>query len=134
MKFDLAVVPDAHSLAVDRTVNAPPVTIVMSPAGAPLEMGLVESLAHPGGSVTGLSNMEAELGGKRLDLLREAIPGLARVAILAANTDPFTAPFVKDLQTGAARLGLQLQAALPALENSAIDEYSSLAWVRGPEA
>jgi hypothetical protein len=62
--------------------------------------------------VTGLSNMEAELGGKRLDLLREAIPGLARVAILAANTDPFTAPFVKDLQTGAARLGLQLQAAL----------------------
>lgn len=134
MKFDLAVVPDAHSLAVDRTVNAPPVTIVMSPVGAPLEMGLVESLAHPGGSVTGLSNMEAELGGKRLDLLREAIPGLARVAILAANTDPFTAPFVKDLQTGAARLGLQLQAALFALENSAIDEYSSLAWVRGPEA
>jgi hypothetical protein len=42
--------------------------------------GLVESLARPGGNVTGLSNMEAELGGKRLDLLREAIPGLVRVA------------------------------------------------------
>jgi putative tryptophan/tyrosine transport system substrate-binding protein len=52
--------------------------------------------------------MEAELGGKRLDLLREAIPGLARVAVLAAKTDPFTAPFVQDLQTGAARVGLQL--------------------------
>jgi ABC-type uncharacterized transport system substrate-binding protein len=67
--------------------------------------GLVESLTRPGGNVTGLSNLEAELGGKRLDLLREVIPGLARVAILAAKTDPFTASFVQNLQTGAARLG-----------------------------
>jgi len=52
------------------------IPIVMAPAGAPLESGLVESLAHPGGNVTGLSNMEAELGGKRLDLLHEVIPGL----------------------------------------------------------
>ena len=80
----------------------------MSPAGAPLKSGLVESLARPGGNVTGLSNMEAELGGKRLDLLHEIIPGLAQVAVLAAKTDPFTRPFVQDLQTGAARLGLQL--------------------------
>jgi putative tryptophan/tyrosine transport system substrate-binding protein len=80
----------------------------MSPAGAPLEMGLVASLARPGGNVTGLSNMEAELGGKRLDLLREVIPGLARAAVLGAKTDPFTASFVNDLQTGAVRLGLQL--------------------------
>ena len=84
------------------------IPIVMAPAGAPLEMGLVESLARPGGNVTGLSNMEAELGGKRLDLLREAIPVVVRVAILAAKTDPFTAPFVLDLQTGAVRVGLQL--------------------------
>jgi putative ABC transport system substrate-binding protein len=52
--------------------------------------------------------MEAELGGKRLDLLREVIPGLARAAVLGAKTDPFTASFVNDLQTGAVRLGLQL--------------------------
>jgi putative tryptophan/tyrosine transport system substrate-binding protein len=84
------------------------IPIVMSPAGAPLEMGLVQSLAHPGLNVTGLSNMEAELGGKRLGLLREAIPGLARVAVLAAKTDPFTAPFLKDLQSGAVGVGLHL--------------------------
>jgi len=52
--------------------------------------------------------MEAELGGKRLDLLREIIPGLTRVAVVAAKTDPFTGSFVQDLQAGAARLGLQL--------------------------
>jgi hypothetical protein len=57
------------------------IPIVMAPAGAPLELGLVESLARPGGNVTGLSNMEAELGGKRLEVLRDAIPGLARVPL-----------------------------------------------------
>jgi putative ABC transport system substrate-binding protein len=82
--------------------------IVMSPAGAPLELGLVKSLARPGGNVTGLSAMEAELGGKRLDLLSEVIPNLARVGILAAKTDPFTSPFLHDLQTAAVRLGIQL--------------------------
>jgi putative tryptophan/tyrosine transport system substrate-binding protein len=45
----------------------------------------VESLARPGGNVTGLSNMEAELGGKRLEVLREAIPGLARLAVLTRS-------------------------------------------------
>jgi putative tryptophan/tyrosine transport system substrate-binding protein len=94
-----------HTPAVRAAMNATKtIPIVMAPAGAPLEMGLVESLARPGGNVTGLSNMEAELGGKRLDLLREAIPALARVAVLAAKTDPFTPPFVQDLQSGAARV------------------------------
>jgi putative tryptophan/tyrosine transport system substrate-binding protein len=98
-----------HTPAVRAAMNATKtIPIVMAPAGAPLEMGLVENLARPGGNVTGLSNMEAELGGKRLDLLREAIPALARVAVLAAKTDPFTPPFVQDLQSGAARVGLQL--------------------------
>jgi putative tryptophan/tyrosine transport system substrate-binding protein len=98
-----------HSPAVKAAMNATrTIPIVMSPAGAPLEMGLVENLARPGGNVTGLSNMEAELGGKRLDLLREAIPELVRVAVLAAKSDPFTASFVRDLETGAARMALQL--------------------------
>jgi ABC-type uncharacterized transport system substrate-binding protein len=109
VRLQVDVIAAYHTPAVKAAMNATKTTpIVMSPAGAPLEMGLVESLARPGGNVTGLSNMEAELGGKRLDLLREAIPGLARVAVLAAKTDPFTASFVRDIQTGAARLGLQL--------------------------
>jgi ABC-type uncharacterized transport system substrate-binding protein len=109
VRLQVDVIAAYHTPAVKATMNATKtIPIVMAPAGAPLEMGLVESLARPGGNVTGLSNMEAELGGKRLGLLREAIPGLARVAVLAAKTDPFTAPFVQDLQTGAVRVGLQL--------------------------
>ncbi|MGB8893052.1 MAG: ABC transporter substrate-binding protein [Pseudolabrys sp.] len=109
VRLQVDVIAAYHTPAVKAVMNATrTIPIVMSPAGAPLESGLVESLARPGGNVTGLSNMEAELGGKRLDLLHEIIPGLARVAVLAAKTDPFTRPFVQDLQTGAARLGLQL--------------------------
>ena len=109
VRLQVDVIAAYHTPAVKAAMNATrTIPIVMSPAGAPLELGLVESLARPGGNVTGLSNMEAELGGKRLDLLHEIVPGLARVAVLAAKTDPFTRPFVQDLQTGAARLGLQL--------------------------
>jgi putative ABC transport system substrate-binding protein len=66
-----------HTPAVKAAMNATrTIPIVMSPAGAPLEMGLVVSLARPGGNVTGLSNMEAELGGKRLDLPTDFETGL----------------------------------------------------------
>jgi putative ABC transport system substrate-binding protein len=60
------------ALGATRTIP-----IVMAPAGAPLQSGFVESLARPGGNVTGLSAMDAEIGGKRLQLLRELIPGVA---------------------------------------------------------
>jgi ABC-type uncharacterized transport system substrate-binding protein len=109
VRLQVDVIAAYHTPAVKAAMNATStIPIVMSPAGAPLEMGLVESLARPGGNVTGLSNMEAELGGKRLDLLREAFPRLARVAVLAAKTDPFTTPFMQDLQSMVGRVGLQL--------------------------
>ena len=90
------------------------IPIVMAPAGAPLQSGFVQSLAHPGGNVTGLSAMDAEIGGKRLQLLRDLIPGLARVAVLASNpnTDPFSGPFVEDLRLAARRAGLRLEPVL----------------------
>ena len=86
------------------------IPIVMAPAGAPVQSGFVDSLAHPGGNVTGLSAMDAELGGKRLQLLREVIPNLARVAALASSvsTDPFSRPFVDDMQAAATIAGIQL--------------------------
>jgi putative tryptophan/tyrosine transport system substrate-binding protein len=90
------------------------IPIVMAPAGAPLQSGFVQSLAHPGGNVTGLSGMDAEIGGKRLQLLRDLLPGLARVAVLASNpnTDPFSGPFVEDLRLATRRAGLRLEPAL----------------------
>ena len=76
--------------------------------------------------------MEAELGGKRLGLLREATPGLARVAVLAAKTDPFTAPFVQDLQTGAVRVGLQLHPVMVSGPGEFEDGFAAMSAVPAP--
>src|SRR5499427_1053433 len=67
-------------LAAKRATSTIP--IVMAAAGDPLGSGLVASLARPGGNVTGMSLMAPDLGGKRLELLKELLPGLARVAVL----------------------------------------------------
>ena len=58
------------------------IPIVMAGGSDPVEAGLVESLARPGGNVTGVTNLNRELGGKRLELFKEAVPKVARVAVL----------------------------------------------------
>ena len=87
------------------------IPIVMVGSGAdPVEEGLVESLARPGGNVTGLTNLSRELGGKRLELLKEAVPKIARVAVLYDPAVPGTALEVKEVLPVAARaLGLTIQ-------------------------
>ena len=83
----------------------------MTGAGAdPVEAGLVESLARPGGNVTGITNLARELGGKRLELLKEAVPKLARVAVLYDPAIPASVLEVKEVLPVAARaLGLTIQ-------------------------
>jgi putative ABC transport system substrate-binding protein len=84
--------------------------VMMSAAPDPVEAGLVESLARPGGNVTGLSSLSRELGGKRLELLKEAVPKLARVAVLYDPASPMGARAVKDdLPVAARALGLTIQ-------------------------
>ena len=87
------------------------IPIVMVGAGAdPVEAGLVESLARPGGNVTGLTILNRELGGKRLELLKEAVPKVARVAVLYDPATPASVSEVKEVLPAAARaLGLTLQ-------------------------
>src|SRR5262249_46579278 len=94
--------------AVDATTTIP---IVMTGGGIdPVEAGLVESLARPGGNVTGLTNLVGELGGKRLELLKEAVPKLSRVAVLYEPGSPSSVREVKEALPVAARgLGLTLQ-------------------------
>jgi ABC-type uncharacterized transport system substrate-binding protein len=94
------------AMAATRTIP-----IVMAPAGAPLELGFVDNLARPGGNVTGLSGMDAEIGGKRLELLRELVPNLACVAVLGSTpaTDPYSGPYVADLRSAAAKVGVRLE-------------------------
>jgi len=87
------------------------IPIVMVGGGAdPVQAGLIESLAHPGGNVTGITNLASELGGKRLELLKEAVSNLARVAVLYDPAGPRSVRDVKELLPVAARaLRLTLQ-------------------------
>lgn len=90
------------------------IPIVMAPAGAPLQSGFIKSLSEPGGNVTGLSGMDAEIGGKRIQLLRELVPNLTCVGVLATTptTDPFSRPFVTDIQSAATAANLKLSPTL----------------------
>ena len=87
------------------------IPIVMTGGGTdPVEAGLVESLARPGGNVTGITNLSRELGGKRLELLKEAVPKVARVAVLYDPANPASVREVKEVLPVAARaLGLTIQ-------------------------
>ena len=87
------------------------IPIVMAPAGAPVQTKLIASLSRPGGNVTGLTNMAAELGGRRLQLLKDINPKLTRVAVLASSTDAFTTPFLSYLEEAAASGGVTLDVA-----------------------
>jgi len=86
------------------------IPIVMAGGSDPVDAGLVESLARPGGNVTGLTSLDRELGGKRLELLKEAVPKVARVAVLY---DPANARQVREakevLPVTARALGLTIQ-------------------------
>ena len=111
LKVDIIVVtggdPDIRA-AKNATKTIP---IVMAGNGTdPVEAGFIDSLARPGGNVTGLTNLSPELGGKRLELLKEAVPKLVRVAVLYDPALPSNVVQVKEILPVAARaLGLTLQ-------------------------
>jgi putative tryptophan/tyrosine transport system substrate-binding protein len=85
------------------------IPIVMTAAGDPLGSGLVASLARPGGNVTGMSLMAPDLGGKRLELLKELLPRLARVAVLWNAANPYPALVFKETQAAGRTLGIEVQ-------------------------
>ncbi len=100
----------ATRAAMAATQTIPIVMVV----GSPEKSGFVDSLARPGRNATGLSGMDAEIAGKRLQILRELNPSLARVAVLGTipTTNPYSGPFVEDLRLAAERAGLQLEPVL----------------------
>ena len=111
LKVDIIVVAGGDPFIRAAKNATKTIPIVMVGVGAdPVEAGLVESLARPGGNVTGITNLGPELGGKRLELLKEAVPKLARVAVLYDPASPGTAREMKELLPVAARgLGLTVQ-------------------------
>ncbi len=84
------------------------IPIVFAAAGDPVGTGLVASLARPGGNVTGLSIQQPDLAGKRLELLRETIPGLRRLAIMANISSPNSVQDMREARATARTLGLEV--------------------------
>ena len=85
------------------------IPILMAGSGDPVATGLVQSLARPGGNVSGVSALGPELAAKSLDLLRELRPGLRRVGVLANASDSFTPAMLAGMESAAVQLGLQLE-------------------------
>ena len=85
------------------------IPIVMTQASDPVASGFVVSLSRPGGNITGLSSVGTELSGKRLELLKETVPRLSRVAVLGTSTSPNNAQDLKEVELAAGALGMKLQ-------------------------
>jgi len=109
------------------------IPIIMIALGDPVRTGLVNSLAQPGGNVTGLSLMVPEVAAKRLGLLKEAIPGISRVLVLTYLADPIAPLQVKALEEVAGSIGVTLQVHdihtaddLPAAFDTAAKEHAEL--------
>jgi ABC-type uncharacterized transport system substrate-binding protein len=104
LKVDIIVAVGGDPLILAAKNATKTIPIVMVGAGIdPVAAGFVETLARPGGNVTGLTNISVELGGKRLELFKEAVPKLARVAVLYDPANPPNVREVKEVLPVAAR-------------------------------
>ena len=111
LKLDIIVVGGGTTYVqvVKKATKTIPI-VMTGPGGDPVEAGLIDSLARPGGNVTGLTNLARDLGGKRLELLKEAVPKVARVAVLYDPANPAHQYELKEVLPAAARaLKLTLQ-------------------------
>jgi putative ABC transport system substrate-binding protein len=122
-KFDRlpALAAELVRLKVEVIITAgPPVTravkeatatipIVMAQDGDPVGNGFIASLARPGGNITGMSQLAPEISGKQLELLRETVPQLARVAVLGTSTRPGNAQALEETELAAGTFGMRLQ-------------------------
>jgi putative ABC transport system substrate-binding protein len=107
LRVDVLVAPDPPSTFAAKAATKT-IPIVMRSSNDPVQMGLVSSLARPGGNITGVYSLYAELAPKRLELLKEAIPGLRRVAVLWNPEWRGTVTVWRDIQLAAKALGLEL--------------------------
>ena len=108
LKVDIIVASGTTSTraAKEATVTIP---IVMGFNNDPVGNGFVTSLAHPGGNITGLSTLAPEISGKQLELLKEIVPKLSRVAVLGSSTTPGNAQARREIELAAGALKVQLQ-------------------------
>ena len=108
LKVDIIVTggPLSTRRAKEATATIP---IVMAQDFDPVGTGFVASLARPGGNITGLSTLSPEISGKQLELLKEIVPKLSRVAVLGMSTNPGNAQSLRETELAAGALGVQMQ-------------------------
>src|SRR5215470_10088770 len=124
LKVDIIVVASGDQWIRAAKNATRTIPIVMAGQGTdPVRAGLVESLARPGGNVTGLTNLTRELGGKRLELFKEAVPKLSRVAVLYDPANPPSLHEVKELLPADARA---LKLTIEPWEIRAVDDFEKV--------
>ncbi len=110
VRLNLDIIVASETPAVQAAKQATSqIPIVMAPSGDPVGTGQVASLARPGGNVTGLSAATAELAGKSLELIREILPAANRFAVLTDPTNPFSKPFLEQIELAARALKVGTQ-------------------------
>jgi len=108
LRYDaIFVVPPIAAMAAKQVTKEIP--IVCASCGDPVENGLAASLARPGGNVTGLASLSAELIGKRVELLKELLSGVPRVAVFVFPANPGTPPTLRALDAAGRALGVEMQ-------------------------
>ena len=100
LKVDV-IVTGGNSATQAAKKATPTIPIVMTRASDPIASGFIASLARPGGNITGLSTLAPELSGKRLEILKEIVPKLSRVAVFGTSTSPGNAQELKEVELAA---------------------------------
>jgi putative tryptophan/tyrosine transport system substrate-binding protein len=120
LKVDvIAAIFTPCALAAKQATREIPIFVI---AGDPIGTGLVASLARPGGNITGLSNMGSEAAGKCVELFRDMLPSLSRVAVLANPVDPFTRSILEQVQLAGRITGIEIA---PVAMVRALDEVEA---------
>jgi putative tryptophan/tyrosine transport system substrate-binding protein len=107
LPVDVIVAGGSHAIRAAQAATRT-IPIVMAGTGDPVGQGFIASLAHPGGNITGLSALGAELPGKRLELLKETVPQSTRIAVLISAARPGYVSAMRNLTVAATALGLHL--------------------------
>src|SRR5215831_3979285 len=108
LKVDIIVTGGGPATRAAKAATST-IPIVMTNDPDPVGNGIIASLARPGGNITGLTNVTPELSGKRLEILREVVPKLSRVAVLGTSTNPSYAPVIREIKPAAMAFKVQLQ-------------------------
>ncbi|NQV85714.1 MAG: ABC transporter substrate-binding protein [Woeseiaceae bacterium] len=126
LKVDVLVTAGtATALAAQKATATIPLVCVL--AGDPVGLGLVKTLARPGGNITGLTSINTELGSKLLDMLRTTVPKATRVAVLVNPANASSAVALKKIQAAAQRLGVRIQPVAASSLQQITDGFAAMA-------